>query len=811
MKNLIKTGVLLLVALMFTNCQDDESFDINRFDLVVKSDFSVDNETVFKGTSIQFTNNSKNALAQKWIFEGGDPAESTEKSPLVTYNKEGKYSVTLIVENGELNDTLIKSNYVKIFSEEGWGDFVFPTIHFTNKALNGNGALYKELVPNEKALIQKVCLDVCKELFKNSSEIDVLTDITYTIEDVDGVSAKGGQPPHISIFFSSRYLQSKKNQGLSDEALIKEIEGVLYHEITHGYQFSPKGAGQYKQGEDFFGFIEGMADYVRYVSGYFTTADRPTGGHWNDGYRTTGYFIDWMHSKDIDFVYKLNKSAKTINPWSWEAATQKILGKSVQELWNEYQRDIASGKITEIDAKLKEIRENGGVEPIDPADMIDVTNKDFVAEYDGVAESPANEGVTNLIDNNNGSKFLVFANSTSVTLSSINSSIVQKYTLTSGNDAPERDPKSWTLSGSVDGEDWTVLDTKEDQPKFEERNQTKEYTIKNSSKYKYYKFDFANHSGDIFQLSEIELYGKLFEEPVDPDALVDVTNSAFVAERDWSVQSPGGENVAKLIDNDKNSKFLVFANNTWVTLSSKNKTIVGKYTLTSGGDAPERDPKSWTLSASVDGTNWVELDSKADQPKFEERKQLKEYTIENTEAYRFYKFEFTNHEGDIFQLSEIELWGKVSEVSEILDITKQSPTFTAVKDDSGAIGASANNLFDGKPGSLVFSMTNEAEYKFETEQKYALKEYAVTASYEVFNDEPSYTAEAWVISGSDDGETWTELERKSEIKFKGSERKSFAVDNNQYFKFYKIHFTTPLMAKNRFMLGDLELYGIVKK
>lgn len=108
----------------------------------------------------------------------------------------------------------------------------------------------------------------------------------------------------------------KKNQGLSDEELIREIEGVLIHEITHGYQYEPQGAGGYESGTDFYGFIEGLADYVRYVVGFTPVSKRKAGGNWNDGYNTSAFFIDWLHSKDPKFIYKFNATAKNINPWS---------------------------------------------------------------------------------------------------------------------------------------------------------------------------------------------------------------------------------------------------------------------------------------------------------------------------------------------------------------------------------------------------------------------------------------------------------------------------------------------------------------
>jgi hypothetical protein len=50
------------------------------------------------------------------------------------------------------------------------------------------------------------------------------------------------------------------------------------------------------------------------------------------------------------------------------------------------------------------------------------------------------------------------------------------YTLTSANDVPERDPRSWEFAGSMDGQTWTVLDKQTDQSPFERRGQAKSFS-----------------------------------------------------------------------------------------------------------------------------------------------------------------------------------------------------------------------------------------------------------------------------------------------------------------------------------------------
>jgi alpha-mannosidase len=79
------------------------------------------------------------------------------------------------------------------------------------------------------------------------------------------------------------------------------------------------------------------------------------------------------------------------------------------------------------------------------------------------------EGAAKAIDNNTGTKWLDFANSYPSTRASWlqyaysngKRYMVNSYTLTSANDAPERDPYTWRLLGSNDGgTTWTTLDTR---------------------------------------------------------------------------------------------------------------------------------------------------------------------------------------------------------------------------------------------------------------------------------------------------------------------------------------------------------------
>ena len=73
-------------------------------------------------------------------------------------------------------------------------------------------------------------------------------------------------------------------------------------------------------------------------------------------------------------------------------------------------------------------------------------------------ESPAAEGVANLVDGNVNTKYLNFEPQAEVLFSATKSYVLVSYKLSSANDAPGRDPSGWTLEGSNDKESWQTID-----------------------------------------------------------------------------------------------------------------------------------------------------------------------------------------------------------------------------------------------------------------------------------------------------------------------------------------------------------------
>lgn len=108
-----------------------------------------------------------------------------------------------------------------------------------------------------------------------------------------------------------------------------EITGVLYHEMTHVWQWNGNGQGPS-------GLIEGIADFVRLKAGYAPSHwVRPgQGDRWDQGYDVTARFLDYCDGlRSGSFVSELNKKMRDGYNQSF---FEELLGKSVDTLWADY-------------------------------------------------------------------------------------------------------------------------------------------------------------------------------------------------------------------------------------------------------------------------------------------------------------------------------------------------------------------------------------------------------------------------------------------------------------------------------------------
>ncbi|WP_315818582.1 fibronectin type III domain-containing protein [Paraflavitalea speifideaquila] len=150
------------------------------------------------------------------------------------------------------------------------------------------------------------------------------------------------------------------------------------------------------------------------------------------------------------------------------------------------------------------------------------------------------EGSLKLIDNNPNSKIYVggVALPWYMQWQCTNPARAAQYVLTSGGDAPTRDPKNWQLMGSNDAASWTTLDTRANEV-FSGRNQARIFDVPAAVQalYKYYRVTIsATNGSSAFQLSEWRLLEGL--PPAPPTALAGLATAGSEVLLSWEDNAP---------------------------------------------------------------------------------------------------------------------------------------------------------------------------------------------------------------------------------------------------------------------------------
>lgn len=142
--------------------------------------------------------------------------------------------------------------------------------------------------------------------------------------------------------------------------------------------------------------------------------------------------------------------------------------------------------------------------------------------------------LSKIVDGDNNTTFATPHTSFYITWAGSASTAVNIYSLTSGTSATN-DPKSWKLMASRDNQNWILLDTKTDQI-FDERQEIQRYSIKNETRFKYYKLEIlANNGGTSTHIAEWTLQ--------EPSADLDISTliAAYASGQSNSSLTPMGK------------------------------------------------------------------------------------------------------------------------------------------------------------------------------------------------------------------------------------------------------------------------------
>ena len=410
------------------------------------------------------------------------------------------------------------------------------------------------------------------------------------------------------------------------------------------------------------------------------------------------------------------------------------------------------------------------------------------------ANSPGSEGVTNAIDNA-PTKYLNFdISDTGLTVTpSVGMTVVNGLSLQSANDGPDRDPITYLLEGSYDGENFTEISSG-DVADFPERFHTNYIFFDNTTPYLSYRLLFPTVDGSTccMQIAEIEFLGS--QAPGD----VTQPGDAVVA---TSGNSPGSEGVANAIDGQP-TKYLNFdISDTGFTVTpSVGLTIVNGLSLQSANDGPDRDPITYTLEGSYDGENFTEISS-GDVADFPERFHTNYIYFENETAYLSYRLLFPTVDGSTccMQIAEVEFLG----VQLPGDVTQPGDAITATSGNSPGSEGVTNAIDNAPTKYLNFDISDTG---FTVTPSVGLTE-IIGLSLQSANDGPDRDPVTYSLEGSYDGENFTEISSGSVADFPERFHTNYIFfDNTTPYLTYRVIFPTVDGSTCCMQIAEVELF-----
>lgn len=303
------------------------------------SDFHVKNAVTAINQPIDIVSTSANNptsivwdIPDAMVFTHGHKAK-------VYFSKPGTYSVTLNTKNAFGSDSHTQKNVIKVLDKsDPWKGLITPKVNLVIEDDSSEGAKrLLRLFPNIEQTIDRVTRELAPMLYKNFSQLPEFDQVTFTLKWMDTIAYRAGDDTNMQIAFSSKYI-TERLRGKSDEVVKYELLGVLWHELTHGYQHFPRSVG-YDNAEAH-AFIEGMADLIRIQAGYHKTRKPTPSENYLGGYTNTGFFLHWLSNNHADFAYRFNKTAIELDKWSFDKAIHKVTGTNVDKLWEDYQSHL---------------------------------------------------------------------------------------------------------------------------------------------------------------------------------------------------------------------------------------------------------------------------------------------------------------------------------------------------------------------------------------------------------------------------------------------------------------------------------------
>jgi len=313
----------------------------------------------------------------------------------------------------------------------------------------------------------------------------------------------------------------------------------------------------------------------------------------------------------------------------------------------------------------------------------------------------------------------------------------------------------------------------------------------------HYRFVVSNELGMSFGADQS------FTTPGDLSDIDVLTKECPVS--GTSSNTPSGEEAQNAIDDTAATKYTNFDKlNAGIIVRAAGARVVRALSLISARDLPERDPASFLLEGSLDGTNFTAIASNA-VPPFAGRSAIQSIAFTNTNAFTVYRLRFPTvvnpAAADAMQISEVELLAvpEISSSNDLVNVTATGAFWTPAQ-------TLCNRLLDGTD---KFAVQNNATNVVVDITPAAGP--TVLTSFELVGGNDSYPERhpiSLTVLGSNDGTNFVELGSFIPPRPTADMQiQEFPVSGNvAAFAHYRFNFG-PQQSDIWWQLGEIRLFG----
>ena len=243
---------------------------------------------------------------------------------------------------------------------------------------------------------------------------------------------------------------------------------------------------------------------------------------------------------------------------------------------------------------------------------------------------------------------------------------------------------------------------------------------------------------------------------------------------------------------------------TWNYADAKTVSLYAIYTANDSYLYGNRDPLSWVLYGSNDGSVYYEID-RVDNPELPNFGGYgKYYEVDNPTSYQYYKIEFMTELNVYFQIGEIKMLETATSSQYSFNDMIAPPAVISSTPEVSSTTEGLAQLFDGNPNTKLGYYSNVSKFEIFWSYDEAVK---VTGYSLTTGNDSTYhgrNPKGWILYGSVDGMDYVELDRVEDFSDNFSnEMYIYGIDNPGSYQYYKIEF---LVNNHKFQMADIALY-----